>query len=92
MVTVPVVDGFTQDVITLVTIAGNCGNDKMREAVRNQPEEIRAEFLRDTLMTTLSPLMVIMPPFVQSMMARAIMDNVDWETVVERLLTIPENN
>jgi hypothetical protein len=91
MATAPIVDGFTQDVITLMSVAGSF-NDKLRKAVGNQEPEVRAEFLRDTLMVTLSPIMQIMPPFVQSIMVRAIVDSVDWKAVVERLLTIPENN
>lgn len=93
MVATPVMDGFTQDVISLITIAGSSGNQRMREAVlRIQDPDERIAFLRQGMIDVLSPFMQLMPLFVQQIVARAIMDHVDWEAVVERLLVVPENN
>jgi hypothetical protein len=92
MATTPVVDGFTQDVITLVTISDEEGCKKVRETIGSYDPEVRAELLRNTLMAVMAPFMVMSPPFVQSIVARVLMDNVDWDAVVDRLLTVPENN
>lgn len=93
MVATPVIGGFTQDIISLITIAGSSGSREMREAVQRleSPEE-RANLLREGLISVLSPHMKTMPLFVQQIVARAILDHVDWDAVVDRLLVIPENN
>jgi hypothetical protein len=88
-----IVGGFTQDVISLVTIAGNPGSQRMRQMVRDiQSPEERAKFLREGLVDVLSPVMQKTPPFVQQIVARAIVDHVDWDAVAKRLLVVPENN
>lgn len=93
MVTVPIVDGFTQDVITLVTIPGNPHTPRIREAIsRLSSTEERVAYLRLGLVEVLTPYMNGIPPFVQSIVARALLDYVDWDAVVDRMMTIPENN
>lgn len=93
MATVPVANGFTQDVITLVSIAEEAGDGRMRDMVMEiQDPEDRVKFLREGLIDVMRPFMHLCPPFVQSIVARALMDHVDWEAVVERVLVIPENN
>jgi hypothetical protein len=93
MVTVPVVDGFTQDVITLLTLSKSGGVPRsLRAMVREIPAEERPEFLRNGLVQVLGPFMALNPPFVQSLVARVIMEKVDWDTVVERFVTEAECN
>lgn len=93
MVATPVAEGFTQDVISLVTIAGSEGTRMMRDAVQKiQNREDQIDFLRDGLVQVLHPSMHAAPLFVRVIVARAIMEYVDWDAVIDRLLIVPENN
>ena len=93
MVTVPVVDGVTQDVITLLSLNKPGGVPRsLRDVLRAIPADKRAEFLRGSVACVLAPFMIQNPPFVQSIVARVIMEQVDWNTVIERFLTTAEDN
>lgn len=90
MATAPVVDGFTKDV--LVLMREGRFKDKLRETALQVPPENRPAFLQEGLIHILAPYMASMPSFLQSIVARAIMENVDWGVVAERVSTVPENN
>lgn len=92
MVATPVADGLTQDVITLVTIAEKNGSYELRDRIRSIDPDLRVAWLRSSLIDTLAPFMWNVPVFVQSIVARAILDYVDWESVVQRLVFTPEDN
>lgn len=85
-------DGFTQDVITLVTLSEKRGDFTLRNIVRQIPPSARADFIKSGVIGMLAPNMETMPAFVQSIVARAMLDHVDWDTVVSRITTTPENN
>ncbi len=91
-----VVDGFTSDVLTLITLRKE-GADAIRDGL-NQIEsrggdlEVRAGYLQTTLMGVLSEYMVKTPPFVQQIVARALMEHVDWKEVASRMSINVEAN
>jgi hypothetical protein len=91
-----VVDGFTSDVLTLITLRKE-GADAVRDGL-NQIEsrggdlEVRAQYLQTTLMGVLSEYMVKTPPFVQQVVARALMEHVDWKEVASRVSVNVEAN
>jgi len=91
-----VIDGFTRDVITLVGMRADGAKlirDTMNNIERNGGDiEARAEFLKTTLLGVLAEDMVKVPPFVQQIVARALVDHVDWRAVAIRAGTNVEAN
>jgi hypothetical protein len=81
-------EGFTADVITLLTIGER--RDQIRPLVGDAKD--RAEFLRSALIDVLAPIMRPLPAFIQQVVARAIVDHVDWQTVAAVVATNPEEN
>ena len=91
-----VVDGFTHDVLTLVGLRAE-GAKTIRDTLNNIEKrggdiEARAEFLKSTLLSALAEDMVTAPPFVQQIVARALVDHVDWQAVAIRAATNVEAN
>jgi hypothetical protein len=82
-------EGFTADVITLLTIGER--RNQIRPLVGGVKGD-RAEFLRSAIIDVLSPIMRPLPAFVQQVVARAIVDHVDWQTVAAVVATNPEEN
>jgi hypothetical protein len=85
--------GFTDDVISFVTMGEKMGSTTIRDAVRNvEDPEMKVEMIRNSLVLVLSPIMSVMPPFIQQIVGRAFMEYVDWKAVVSRIETNPEDN
>lgn len=87
-----VTDGFTKDVIDLVTIGERIGNFELRDAVRRIDPENRVDFMKTSVVCTLDPFVNTMPVFLKNIVARAIIEHVDWGAVVSRLVVTPEEN
>lgn len=81
--------GFTADVLVLLN-AGNRG-EQLRPILSDVKGDLAA-FIRSGLIDSLAPIMVKLPPFVQQVVARALIEHVDWETVAEVISTNPEEN
>jgi hypothetical protein len=85
-------DDFTGDTITLVT--GQSGAKMIRETFRDliNEEGRSAEVVREAIVDCLSPIMRRLPPYVQQITARVLMEHVDWDAVAAAILTDPEMN
>ena len=82
-------EGFTLDVITLLKIRD--GGREVRDIIANH-EGDAVDFLRRAIVDSLAPIMVKLPAFVQQVVARALVDHVDWQTVAAVVSTNPEEN
>ena len=82
-------EGFTADVITLLKIRE--GGREMRDIVADHKGD-PVEFIRQGLIDSLAPIMLKLPLFVQQVVARALVDHVDWQTVAAVVSTNPEEN
>lgn len=82
-------EGFTKDVITLLTI-GDRG--RVLRPLLSGVNGDTAEFIRNGIVDSLAPIMVRLPAFVQQIVARALVDHVDWQTVAVVVLTNTEEN
>lgn len=87
-------NGFTRDVITLLTAPERSGSPQLREAMLTLDGSLteKGTFLRENLIEVLSPIMLTTPPFVQQIVARALVDHVDWAAVARRAQVSPEEN
>jgi hypothetical protein len=82
-------EGFTKDVITLLTIGGR--SSELRPILEDVSGDLPA-FIRSGVVDSLAPIMRTLPPFVQQVVARALVDHVDWQTVAAVVATNPEEN
>lgn len=74
-------DGFTDDVMTLLTIGGP---DRVKQ-LRKIMDEVRGDslddFIRDGVIASLCPIMQNVPDFVKQIVARALLEHVDWSLI-----------
>lgn len=82
-------EGFTADVITLLTIGDRAETTR---ALLSEYHGDLAEFVRTGIVESLAPIMAKLPLFVQQVVARALVDHVDWQTVAAVVSTNPEEN
>lgn len=68
-------DNFTGDVMTLLAIKGKDEAVRVLSQVDDQPLD---EFIRDGIIAALYPFMQNVPDFVKQVVARALMEHVDW--------------
>lgn len=85
-------NGFTSDVITLLT---RCESERLPAAATareiGDDEAVGRELCR-ALIAGLSPTMINLPPFIQQIVGRALMEEVDWKAVAVRIKCPPELN
>lgn len=83
------VDNFTGDVIALL----ECGDKQQRlQIMRLVRDEPLPDFIRSGVVASLYPFMENAPGFVRQVVARALVDHVDWTAVAEWAVTDPEAN
>lgn len=87
-------NGFTRDVMKLMTAPERSGSARLREAMLMVDGDMadKGQFLREGLIEVLAPIMLSTPPFVQQIVARALVDHVDWTAVARRAQVLPEEN
>lgn len=87
-------NGFTRDVIALLTAPEKSGSGRLRETMLEVDGDLGAKgaFLRENVIEVLAPIMLKTPPFVQQIVARALVDHVDWSAVARRAQVSPEEN
>jgi hypothetical protein len=87
-------DDFTGDTITLMTNPGTSKKvrDSLRAALKKCRDEPAPDCIRECLFEALAPVMVPLPPYVQQITARVLMEHVDWDAVAAAILTDPEMN
>jgi hypothetical protein len=83
----PNTDSFTGDVMTLLNLKGKDEIIRVTSGVEN---DALADFLRDNLFVSLYPHVDKMPNFVKQIVARALLDHVDWKHVAHWIRA--ENN
>jgi hypothetical protein len=82
-------DNFTGDVIALLT----CGLKAARlEILRAVPRDELPKFIRAGIVESLAPEMLKTPAFVQQIVARALIEHVDWDAVAVAAATDEEAN
>lgn len=82
-------EGFTMDVITLLKVRD--GGRELRGIIAEHSGDT-AEFVKRGIIDSLAPIMLKLPLFVQQVVARALVDHVDWQTVAAVVSTNPEEN
>lgn len=83
------VDNFTGDVIDLLAAGGKDDRLRILRSVKNEP---LPEFIRTGVCCSLVEFMDKAPWFVRQIVARALVEHVDWEAVAEWAVTDPEAN
>lgn len=73
-------DNFTGDVMTLLAVQGK---DKAREVLLQADAETLHDFIRDGIIASLYPYMEDVPGFVKQVVARALLEHVDWKHVAD---------
>jgi len=88
-------DGYTSDVLRFLL----CGDDvaHLREVVREKSaslpsREYAAAFMKAAMFSALDPFVSETPCIVRDLLARALNDAVDWESVVNSICTDPAMN
>jgi hypothetical protein len=92
MRTMPTHSGFTQDAIVLMTTGEESNVRMIAKRIAGCPDEEAGEMLRSDTFAALTPLMKTLPAFVQQIVARAILEEVDWTAVAARVKCPPEMN
>lgn len=72
--------GFTDDVISLLSVGGDERRSQMLEIFDGADEPLE-QFIKDGLIASLCPVMENTPAFVRQIVARALLDHVDWKHV-----------
>lgn len=80
-------NSFTGDVMSLMACRGKDEAVKILSMVDDQPLD---EFIRDGLVMSLCPYMEKTPDFVKQIVARALLEHVDWQHVANWIRS--ENN
>lgn len=83
------VDNFTGDVIALL----ECGDKQQRlQIMRLVRDEPLPDFIRTGVCVSLVEFMENAPPFVRQIVARVLVEHVDWDAVAQWAATDPEAN
>jgi len=85
-------NGFTQDAIILLTSLERRGDRTISDRIAGLPDAEAGEALRNETIAALSPLMRTLPPFVQQIVGRALMEEVNWPAVASRVKCPPDLN
>ena len=72
--------GFTDDVISLLSIGGEERRLQTLE-IFDESDQPLDQFIKDGLIAGLYPFMENTPDFVKQVVARALLDHVDWKHV-----------
>jgi hypothetical protein len=72
--------GFTDDVISLLSVGGDEQKQRMLELYADTGEPLD-EAIKTTIIGTLHPFMENTPSFVKQIVARAMLEHVDWKHV-----------
>lgn len=79
--------GFTSDVIALMHSGKPMDREKVMKEAKDERRELGA-FLRDGMLAALAPAMEKAPGFVQQVMARALLEHVDWNLVAKDFASV----
>jgi hypothetical protein len=74
--------GFTDDVITLLSVGGDEQKQRMLQLYAETGEPLD-EAIKTTIIGTLHPFMENTPSFVKQIVARAMLEHVDWKHVAK---------
>jgi hypothetical protein len=74
--------GFTDDVISLLSVGGEERRAQMLEIFEDVDQPLD-EFIKDNIIACLCPSMEKALPFVRQIVARALLDHVDWNHVAQ---------
>lgn len=74
--------GFTDDVISLLGVGGVERRAQLLEIFEDVDQPLD-EFIKENLIASLCPIMEKTPAFVRQVVARALLDHVDWKHVAQ---------
>jgi len=74
--------GFTDDVISLLSVGGEERRAQMLEIFEDVDQPLD-EFIKGNIIACLCPFMENTPSFVKQIVARAMLEHVDWKHVAK---------
>lgn len=83
------INNFTGDVIALLAVGGKDDRLRILRSVKNEP---LPDFIRTGVCVSLVEFMENAPPFVRQIVARVLVEHVDWDAVAQWAVTDPEAN
>lgn len=83
------IDNFTGDVIALLAVGEKDDRLRILRSVKNEP---LPDFIRTGVCCSLVEYMDSAPPFVRQIVARVLVEHVDWDAVAQWAVSDPEAN